>query len=334
MTPIRAKIIFKTIELIMNKNLLTILKIIGIPVIYGIILRLFFDVEQWDKLFYVMSLSFLFCLPTIMGILTIYFSPIEKINKRAYKLLMPWVPILLFMFITLFTQIEGWACWLMVSPLFLIAASIGGFIGGWLKIRKNKNRLNISLILLVPLFFAPVESLISTIPSTYKAYTKIDINAKKDKIWENVTRVNTIEQSDDSGWLSSFLGFPRPIKAELNYNGVGAYRKAIFTGGLVFHETVYKYEHENNMSFTIKANPYEIPSTTMDEHILIGGNYFDVLNGTYKLEKLDDERYRLHLYSHFQMNTHFNFYAGYWGQLIMKDIQNNILRIIKKRAEN
>ena len=87
------------------------------------------------------------------------------------------------------------------------------------------------------------------------------------------------------------------------------------------------------MVFTIKANPHEIPSTTMDKHVVIGGNYFDVLTGTYELEKLAENKYRLHLYSHFKMNTTFNFYAGLWGKWIMKDIQNNILQVEKKRAE-
>jgi hypothetical protein len=317
----------------MNQKLLSALKILGIPLVYGIILRLFFDVDHWGELFYVMSLSFLFCLPTIMGILTVYFSPEEKANNAFYKMFMPWLPVVFLMFITLVFQIEGWACWLMVTPLFFFAATIGGFIGGWLKARNKSNRLNISLIILTPFLVAPVESLIDNIPATYKAYTKIDIKASKEEIWKNVTRVKEIDQKDDSGCLSDFLGFPRPVRAELDYDGVGAYRKAIFTNGLVFHETVYKYNHEKNMSFTIKANPYEIPSTTMDEHILIGGDYFDVLNGTYELEKISGDTYRLHLYSHFEMNTHFNFYAGFWGQLIMKDIQNNILRVIKNRAE-
>ena len=61
------------------------------------------------------------------------------------------------------------------------------------------------------------------------------------------------------------------------------------------------------MVFTIKANPHEIPSTTLDEHILIGGDYFDVLNGTYELEELSKGIFRLHLYSHFKINTTFNF---------------------------
>ena len=66
---------------------------------------------------------------------------------------------------------------------------------------------------------------------------------------------------------------------------------------------------------------------------MIGGKYFDVLNGTYELEKMDEGKFRLHLYSNFKMNTTFNFYAGWWGKIIMKDIQNNILKVVKKRAE-
>ena len=94
-----------------------------------------------------------------------------------------------------------------------------------------------------------------------------------------------------------------------------------------------EYEENKKMVFSIKANTYEIPSTTLDEHILIGGKYFDVLNGTYELEKMDEGKFRLHLYSNFKMNTTFNFYAGWWGKIIMKDIQNNILKVVKKRAE-
>lgn len=91
----------------MNQKLLTALRIIGIPVVYGIILRLFFDIDRWNELFYVMSLPFLFCLPTIMGILTVYFSPLKNVKSGIYKLFMPWVPIGFFMLITLLVQIEG-----------------------------------------------------------------------------------------------------------------------------------------------------------------------------------------------------------------------------------
>lgn len=317
----------------MNKQLKNILIAIGIPTLYAIVLRLAFGVKDWNELFSVMSVTFLFLLPTIVGALTVYLSDKNKVEKLWYRIFTPWIPIFLFLIITLALAIEGWACWLMILPVFLIAASIGGLIGGYLKLKRRNDRLNISLLILIPFLISPVEQLIENIPGTYKAYTYIDINSSAEKIWENVTRVKTIEKNEDTGYLTEFLGFPRPLKAELNYNGVGAYREAIFTNGLIFRETVTEYEENKKMVFSIKANTYEIPSTTLDEHILIGGEYFDVLNGTYELEKLTEGKYRLHLYSTFKMNTTFNFYAGWWGKIIMKDIQNNILKVEKKRAE-
>ena len=307
--------------------------VIGIPTLYALILRLFFGVKYWDELFTVMSVSFLFCLPTIVGALTVYLSSEENARKIAYRIFAPWLPILLFFLLTLAINWEGWACWLMILPLFLIAASIGGFIGAYLKLRKRDGRTYVSLLVLLPLFMAPIEHAIGSIPGTYEAVTFIDIHAPAEKIWSNITRVGEISKEEDSGWLTRFLGFPRPVQAELDFDGVGASREAHFTNGLTFHETVLAYEDQRKIVFSIKAYPHEIPSTTMDEHVVIGGRFFDVLNGTYELEQLDATTYRLHLYSHFKLNTTFNFYASWWARWIMEDIQNNILRVEKQRAE-
>jgi hypothetical protein len=306
---------------------------IGIPTVYAIVLRLFFGVNNWDDLFSVMSVSFLLCLPTIVGAMTVYFSSEEKVKKFWYRFFIPWIPIFIFFVITLLVSLEGWACWIMILPFFLLAASVGGLIGGYFKRRKKDNKVYISLLVLLPFFVAPIENLIGAIQGTYEAYTYVDINAPADKIWNNITRVKEIKQEQDKGWLTKFLCMPRPVEAVLNYNGVGASREARFTKGLVFHETVSEYIDKKKMVFSIKAYPYEIPSATMDEHILIGGKYFDVLNGTYELERLNGKTYRLHLYSRFKLTTTFNFYASWWARWIMKDIQNNILHVEKERAE-
>lgn len=316
-----------------NQKLFTSLKILAIPTLYAIVLRLFFGIDTWNDLYSVMSVSFLICLPTIVGALTIYFSSEEKVKRFKYTFFVPWIPVFIFLIFTLTIAWEGWACWLMVLPLFLIASSIGGLIGAYLKLRKKDNKIYVSFLTLLPILISPFESFVGAIPGTYKAYTYVDINSTQDKIWSNVTRVREIKEEQDKGWLTRSLGFPRPVKAELNFEGVGAYREAIFTNGLVFHETVSEYIDKKKMVFSIKAYPHEIPSTTMDEHVVIGGQYFDVLNGTYELEKLNDKTYRLHLYSHFKLSTTFNFYASWWAKWIMKDIQNNILQIVRQRAE-
>ena len=194
----------------MNKQrIFSILKVIAIPTIYALILRLFFGIGTWVELYSVMTVTFLFCLPTIVGILTVYFSKLEDVRRFRYRLMAPWVPILIFLVVTLFFALEGWACWLMVLPLFLAAASIGGLYGGYLKLKGNKRNGNIyvSVFAMLPLFMTPIESMIGKIPGTYKAYTFIDIKAPADKIWSNVTRVKEIAVEQDKGWLTRTLGF-------------------------------------------------------------------------------------------------------------------------------
>lgn len=305
------------------------------PVVFALFTRVLFGLDQSGELLSVMTLAFLFCVPFAIGAITIYFSSIEDVEKKRYRVMMPWVPIIVFLVVSIALTLEGWACWFMVLPLFMGAASIGGLTAGHYKIKQHKREtLKISLLTFLPLLLSPLEQQLTKIPGRYKADTYIDIHAPKENIWSNVTRVSEISADQDKGWFTRLLGFPRPIKAELNYQGLGGYRKAIFDKGLVFDEVVTEYEHQRKMTFTIKANPNDIPSTAMDEHVVIGGAYFDVLNGTYELEQLDDNTFRLHLFSHFKLTTSFNFYASWWAGLIMKDIQNNILQIVKDRAEN
>lgn len=314
----------------MRKPLKALLAIIGIPLLYGLIIRLFSDTDLSE----VMSISFLLLLPTAMGAITMFvahlMAPGQTLVDAVFK---PWLSVVALLIVTIVTMLEGWACWVMIAIPFFPCASVGGIVMWWLLKSKPKDKLGVSLMVLLPFVIGPIENTIDNIPATFTANTYIDIAAPAEVIWDNVTRVGTITAEEDKGWLTKFLGFPRPVKAELNYDGVGAYRKAMFTKGLLFHETVTHYEAQKKMVFTIKANPDEIPPNALDKHVVIGGKYFDILTGTYELEKLGENQYRLHLYSKFEMNTHFNFYAGLWGNWIMKDIQNNILQIEKQRAE-
>lgn len=309
-----------------------IIAAIIVAVLYALVVRYIFGVNNYRDLFSIMSFTFFILLPIGIGVISMLIASRGNVESLAYRIFMPWIPVFIFFTLTLIFSIEGWACWLMIMPLYLLGSSIGGLIGGYIKLRKKSNTLNVSLLVLAPLVGSPIEQLIGPEKEVFEAYTYIDINADATNIWQHVTRVSEITENEDKGTLNNFLGMPRPLYAVLDTLTVGGKREAVFTGGLVFHEEVLKYEHEHEMLFSITAHPFEIPSTTMDEHIVIGGDYFDVIDGEYRLEKLDHRNYRLHLSSHYSMNTTFNFYAGWWGELIMKDIQNNILQVIKNRV--
>jgi len=129
------------------------------------------------------------------------------------------------------------------------------------------------------------------------------------------------------------MGFPRPVSATLSRPGVGGVRLARFERGLVFTETVTEWEPNRRLSFTIDPNTESIPATTLDQHVTIGGEHFDVLDGTYRIEPVGANEVILHLSSTHRLSTRFNFYAQFWSDLVMRQIQDNILEVIRHRAE-
>lgn len=319
----------------MLKSKYSFLFVIIIASVYALIVRLIFGAKFLGDFLEIMSVSFLVFVPLSIGVLTLVLSPKSMSGSYIFRFFAPCVPVIVFLVLTTLLNMEGLICWIMALPVFLGVAILTCVItGAIMDSMKNRSvKLSVFIIILLPLLLSPIEKQISIQPASFRVNTSIEINSTPEKIWDNVVRVREISEREDKGKLSKFMGFPRPIKAELDSLAIGGKRKAIFSGGLVFDEKVFYYESMKKMSFTITPVTENIPAATLDEHVTVGGKYFTVLDGTYELEKIGENKYKLILYSHFQMNTTFNFYSGLWSKWIMADIQNNILHIIKNRCE-
>ena len=103
---------------------------------------------------------------------------------------------------------------------------------------------------------------------------------------------------------------------------------------MLFVERVTAWEEGRRLAFSIEADTKHIPATSLDEHVTIGGRYFDVLDGEYRLEVLPAGGTRLHLTSHHRLTTTLEPYAGLWSDAIMRSIQRRILEIIRYRCEH
>jgi hypothetical protein len=110
-------------------------------------------------------------------------------------------------------------------------------------------------------------------------------------------------------------------------------RHASFERGLLFTKTVTTWNPPHVLAFSIRADTQQIPPTTMDEHVTIGGRYFDVLRGEYRLEPRADGSVVLHLSSQERLSTDFNGYAGLWSDAVMRSLQQSILSVIRDRCE-
>lgn len=305
-------------------------------VLYGAIARVGFTYNRFQNYWSLMTLGFIFLVPLTLGILTVYYG--EKQRKRSwpYRIFMPWVPCSVLMLAAFLIGWEGSICILMALPVFLFMSSLGGIIAGLIFQTKGPQQNNFPLLIFfaaLPFVSASIENQFHLPQSTRTVETQITINTSPQTVWQNIERVREIKQDEQKTSIFHLLGFPRPVEATLSHEGVGGIREATFEGGVLFVETITKWDSEKELNFSIKADTKSIPPTTLDEHVTVGGPYFDVLEGGYRIEPVNNEQVILHLSSKHRLSTRFNFYVGWWTDSIMRDIQKNILGIIKTRCE-
>jgi hypothetical protein len=319
---------------------------IVIGAVYGLAIRFFFTLQKLphgaaDVLgtaFLVMTVAFLFGVPFAMGYITVTarFHLTRESTLRppnvAYWIFLPWLPSIIAMLLAALFAWEGSICLLFAAPIMLLMSSVGGISAG-LTQRRQFRPVQLSAIALLPLLLVILESKVPDAQSLRTVETSIRIHAPAAAVWENIIRVPAIHTGElPASWVRT-AGFPRPVEATLSHEGVGGVRNASFTGGLVFIETVDGWDDLHDLRFSIHANTNSIPPTTLDEHVKVGGRYFDVLEGEYRLKPLSGGDTLLQLSSRERVSTHFNPYAGFWTDAVMRSIQSSILQVIKHRAE-
>jgi hypothetical protein len=70
-----------------------------------------------------------------------------------------------------------------------------------------------------------------------------------------------------------------------------------------------------------------------DRHIAPDGPLLKIASGGYRLERLDPGKTRLTLHTTYHMRSRLDWYLGWWGEVMLGDVQDNVLAIIKQRAE-
>ena len=283
---------------------------------------------------WVMTAGFLVVVPFVMGWLTTSSAPADKDFHWPRWVFLPWTTIVLMNLAVFLTLIEGAICIVMALPIALVVSSLGGIAGGLAaRGRYLRGRSTTLCLAVLPLLLSAIE-MQSTAPLQLRTVeTSIRIHAPAATVWDNIKRVPSIRPNEIRRSWTHRIGFPLPLEATLDRDGVGGIRHATFERGLLFIETVTTWRPEDRLAFTIAADTAHIPPGTLDDHVTIGGRYFDVLDGEYRLEPLSKGDILLHLSSRERVSTDFNAYAGLWTDAVMRDLQQSILEVVQHRCE-
>lgn len=309
---------------------------IGLGLTYSLTARLLFDNYNFAQSG-LLSLSFLVAMPLALGALTAHFIPAKAGASTWWRLLWaPFLVVLSFLVASLAFHLEGLICILIMCPLFLLLAAIGAYgytrIADPIDTKRNKT-LVVAAFSAVPFIAPTLENRFDNPDDFRRVENSVLIAAPAAVVWQHIIRVAPIGAADLGHSLIDDMGFPRPIEATLTREGVGGVRHATFERGVEFIETVDDWQPLKRLSFSIVPNTATIPPTTFDEHVIVGGRFFDVLRGTYELRPAGPGRTLLVLHSQQRLSTHLNWYAGLWTGWVMSEIQGRILTVLKHRCE-
>ncbi|WP_051718909.1 hypothetical protein [Hymenobacter sp. IS2118] len=310
---------------------------IGVGLVYAFAARFFFVAGTFRTIFDfgLLSWGFLLLMPMALGAITAYFIPATA-SKMWRMLWAPYLVVFCFLLSALLFHLEGMICVLIITPLYLVMSFLGAlfYINLTKKSPKRDNKtLVVAAFALLPFVAGPLENQLTNPDDFRQVENTILINAPAAVVWQHIIRVAPIQAQDLGHSIIDDIGFPRPVEATLTREGVGGVRHATFERGVEFIETVYEWVPLQRLSFSIVPNTATIPPTTFDEHVIVGGRFFDVLRGTYELQPASPGRTRLVLHSRQRLSTHLNWYAGLWTRFVMSEIQGRILTVLKRRCE-
>lgn len=280
------------------------------------------------------TVGVLFGLPFSLGAIAAYlFNPSGK-GSRVFT----WTTVSLLVLATLilgaiFLQ-EGIVCLLIVLPLWLISGWAGSLLVSGLHTKYRKNhKLNCSLLACLPFAVLYYGNILPQHTDIYTVQRAIIIDAPLETVWAQFGDLSDIKTSEGQWNITqNLLQVPRPRSAKIIGDTTGAIRYAAWGDHITFEEHIKTWEDGSHMRWDF-VFPNDSVHKYTDEHISPDGHHLQILDGGYVLTSIGGKKTQLVLDTRYAASTPINFYSAWWGELILGDIQTNVLRVVKDRAE-
>ncbi len=304
---------------------------LAIGALTGIVLRLIFS-GQPGGAFTAMQGAFVYLAPVAVGAVTVYAAEARQRRTWAYYI---WAPMLTNAFFVLGTMailIEGLICAVIILPLFAVLGAFGGLVMGAIcRISRRRRGAVYSLAALpVLLGFLPADE------SSYQRIGKIErtlvVEASPQQIWRHIHDARDI-RPDEVGhaWMYR-IGVPLPIAGVTERTPAGFVRKVSMGKSIHFDQVATDWQEDRHVRWIYRFEKDSFPPRALDDHVMIGGHYFDLLDTSYTLTPVSAQMTELRIAMHYRVSTQFNWYAEGVARLLIGNFADVILQFYGRRA--
>lgn len=297
----------------------------------GLLLRLAFSGpggSSWSA----MAGAFIFLTPMVVGMVTVYLAERQYRRSWSYYFLAPLLANCLFVLGMLLLLIEGLICAVIIVPMFAVLGGIGGLLMGAICRATNWPTPTLYGFAALPLLLGWLGGSYPEEAEFGQIERSVMIAAPVAQVWQQLNHIEDISGPEMERTLAAQIGVPMPMSGVTEQRGSERVRVSRWGKQVYFEEVIEDWEFERQMRWRYRFFEDSFPRAALDDHVVIGGHYFDLIDTSYSLAEVDGET-RLTTQVRYRITTQFNFYADWVAQLLLGNLSEHGLALYKQRSE-
>ena len=303
--------------------------------IAGLAMRLVYSGEPGGS-FSAMSAGFVYLAPLLVGAVTVFAAERQMPRTWGYYFRAGAMANLLFVVGTMLALIEGLICAVVIVPLFMLIGGFAGLLMGFVCRKLIWPRTTLYSLAALPLVLSVLTAAAPVPPPQRvdRIERSIVIAAPPAIVWQQIHDARDIQPAEvQQGWMYR-IGVPLPQSGVTRETDHGRVRE-ITMGKQIRFEQVEQERHENrHVRWRYRFGKDSIPAGALDDHVAIGGHYFDLIDTAYTLAPVaDGSATRLSIDMGYRVSTDFNWYARPVASLLIGNFEDVILKFYARRAE-
>jgi hypothetical protein len=299
--------------------------------ICGVGLRLVFSGpagSSWSA----MSGWFIYLAPILVGMTTVYLAERQSRRDWGYYALASFVATMLFVVGTLLILIEGLICAIVIVPMFGALGMLGGLLMGLVCRLTHWPKPTLYGFSALPFLLAAFAAHGPEATAIGSIERSVLIEAPADVVWSTLNDIQNISPTEMDSALARRIGVPMPISGVTRCTTDGCVRESRWGSQVHFDEVMEAWSPDRYMRFRYRFSSDSFPRAALDDHVVIGGHYFDLLDTEYILQPHGNDT-RLTTRVRYRISTHFNFYADWVARLLIGNLNEVGLRLFATRSE-
>jgi len=300
----------------------------------GIALRLVFSGGP-DDAFTTMSGSFVLLAPTVVGAVTVYIAELRERRSWSYYFGTGALANVLFVVGTFMFMLEGLICVIIATPLFALLGGVAGILAGAAcRLTRRWMQPTVYCLTALPLVLGSLENKLPVPREISTVERSITIAAPPADVWAQLTTAPRIRPEEVEDGFVYRIGVPLPESAITGVGTTGEVVRHIRMGkGIQFDQVAADWEPGRRVRWVNRFTPDSFPPRALDDHVRIGGAYFDVIDAEYALQPGAGGTTALHVAISYRVSTRFNWYAGRVAEVLLGNFEETVLHFYARRAE-